>query len=144
MEVKERIRQSILKEHNELLEPNDPILMFLTLNDQLLSHYSEKFEELLERKEQERVGNAVSELNDASRMSTELVEKAGQYVADTMKEGADQAKRDIIQAGEQQLKVLKAESQRITDASKASRFGAYFIYGAAGLILGYLLHTFVH
>lgn len=48
MDLQQRIRQVVAREHHEKLEPNDPILMTVTMNEVILANYLEQFQAALD------------------------------------------------------------------------------------------------
>ncbi len=76
MELQQRIRQQVAREHHELLQPNDPILMMVTMNELLIANYLEQFKAMQEVQQEELRKSLLSVSQQSETVSTQLINRS--------------------------------------------------------------------
>ena len=76
MELQQHIRQQVAREHHELLQPNDPILMMVTMNELLIANYLEQFKAMQEAQQEELRKSLLSVSQQSETVSTQLINRS--------------------------------------------------------------------
>ena len=76
MELQQHIRQQVAREHHELLQPNDPILMMVTMNELLIANYLEQFKAMQEVQQEELRKSLLSVSQQSETVSTQLINRS--------------------------------------------------------------------
>jgi|GEM_PF-2993046 len=136
------IRKSVAIGHNTLLEPDDPILMSVTVHEEVLQHYVvllvEQNEALLKKLEEAQQKGIADAKLTAGRVITEggnyVSEQVNTAVTAALDEGMAQIKRELLEIMEEviraRVRAVSASALSVACAIVTSGFAIYMTVGA--------------
>lgn len=138
-ELIETIRMQVAQQHNVLLGKDDPILVSVTLNELVISHFIDLAVERIERAQHEVIASSAHQVDAAKETASRLVTEAAEFVAREVRRAATEAADD---AGSRVRRAI-AEAESVgADANQAKRganYAAWIAAGAALVALGCML-----
>lgn len=138
------IRRSVAIEHNTLLNPDDPILLSVTVHEQVLQHYVdilvEQNMELLKALEAAQQKG----ISDAKQTAGRVITEAGDYVSERVYNGVMEAMKAVSEELEERNKSKTREAEEMKKvADKIMTYGLYGLVTLGAFIAGLVFLYFI-
>lgn len=145
MELQQRIRQQVAREHHELLEPNDPILMMVTLNDLLIANYLEQFKAMQEAQQEELRKSLLSVIQQSETISIQLINRSLVAMQENYETKEKAFTAQLESAGKKIVENIRQEVSGIQKTRNTYEIIAYSLALVCAFILGIVIKTvFLH
>jgi hypothetical protein len=129
----------VAKEHRVLLGKDDPILVAVALNKEILEAYVAEIDEKLRRNAEMAAEENVRALDVSKKTAENLINGAAAFVAGEIKSAGEALKREML--GEIRREIERAENLR-HDETSASRMPLYLSLINAAITAGLLACAF--
>jgi hypothetical protein len=126
----------VAKRHNVLVDPDDPILIVMTLNEILFTDYVQKMQAAVERENKSAALTTHQTIENAKRLASQLVSGGASYVSEHVRVAGAALRQELerlVREARQSAQTAMAESAR---HRKASQWAAAVAIACAGLTLG--------
>lgn len=145
MELQQRIRQQVAREHHELLEPNDPILMMVTLNDLLIANHLEQFKAMQEAQQEELQKSLLSVIQQSETISTQLINRSLVAMQENYEAKEKAFAAQLEAAGQKIVENIRQEVSGIQKTRNISETIVYTLALICAFILGIVIKiVFIH
>jgi hypothetical protein len=131
----DEIRKEVAVKHGVLLDENDPVLVTVTLNDIILSHYVEKLNsqnETHQRGFSAALDEAVEKsIAESRKVAGRIVTDGANYVTDHCKTAIEDAMASAVREARAEIKGELVNSKKAVRDFRASSFVAGMIFSCA-------------
>ena len=141
MELYQRIRQQVAREHHELLEPNDPILMMITMNELLIANYLEQFNAMQETQQDELRKSLLTVVQHSETISTQLINRSLVAMQENYEAKEKAFAAQVEAAGQKMVDNVRQEVLGFQKARNTFEIIAYSIALVLAFILGIMVKT---
>jgi len=141
VELYQRIRQQVAREHHELLEPNDPILMMITMNELLIANYLEQFNAMQETQQDELRKSLLTVVQHSETISTQLINRSLVAMQENYEAKEKAFAAQVEAAGQKMVDNVRQEVLGFQKARNTFEIIAYSIALVLAFILGIMVKT---
>ncbi|MFT0549122.1 conjugal transfer protein TraM [Allopusillimonas ginsengisoli] len=131
----DEIRKEVAVRHNVLLGKDDPILVTVTVNDLVLSHYAELVNQKATENSRELSLALQQQLQQSKEIGGKVITDAADYVAKQAREAVELALRDAGAGIRQQVAdsiTASREANASSHAALSAKSGAWVAAAVAG------------
>jgi tRNA uridine 5-carbamoylmethylation protein Kti12 len=129
----------VAKRHNVLVDPDDPILIVMTLNEILFADYVQKMQAAVEREQKSAVLATNQTIENAKRLASQIVSGGAAYVSEHVRVAGAALRKELerlVRESRQSAQKAMADAAR---HRKVSQWAAVVAIACAGMTLGLAL-----
>lgn len=129
----------VARRHNVRLDPDDPILVTVTLNERILAGYLERVAALVEEAQDQTAVAAAGQMEAAREVAARLVTGAAAHVAGRIRDAGDAMAEGLAERVARDAAAARAAAHEARSARRVAVSAALAAGAAAGLAAGLVL-----